>query len=66
LLNVVVHRANLQDRDGIRRLLGDAKRRFPSIIKLFVVAGYQGPHVAEVVADIGAWAYAEGLAVICT
>jgi transposase len=55
LLNVVVHRANLQDRDGIRRLLRDAKRRFPSIIKLFADAGYQGPRVAEVVADIGAW-----------
>jgi transposase len=55
LLNVVVHRASLQDRDGIRRLLRDAKRRFPSIIKLFADAGYQGPRVAEVVADIGAW-----------
>ena len=55
MLNVVVHRANLQDRDGIRRLLRDAKRRFPSIIKLFADAGYQGPRVAEVVADIGAW-----------
>jgi transposase len=55
LLNVVVHRANLQDRDGIRRLLRDAKRRFPSIIKLFADAGYQGPRVAQVVADIGAW-----------
>jgi len=55
LLNVVVHRANLQDRDGTRRLLRDAKRRFPSIIKLFADAGYQGPRVAHVVADIGAW-----------
>lgn len=55
LLNVVVHRANRQDRDGIRRLLRDAKRRFPSIIKLFADAGYQGPRVAQVVADIAAW-----------
>jgi transposase len=55
LLNVVVHRANLQDRDGVRRLLRDAKRRFPSIIKLFADAAYQGPRVAQVVADIGAW-----------
>jgi len=54
-LNVVVHRANVQDRDGIRRLLRDARRRFPSIIKLFADAGYQGPRVAKLVADIGAW-----------
>lgn len=55
LLNVVVHRASTQDRDGIRRLLRDARRRFPSIIKLFADAGYQGPRVAQVVADIGSW-----------
>jgi transposase len=55
LLNVVVHRASTQDRDGIRRLLRDAKRRFPSIIKLFADAGYQGPRVAQTVADIGSW-----------
>ena len=54
-MNVVVHRANVQDRDGIRRLLRDARRRFPSIIKLFADAGYQGPRVAKLVADIGAW-----------
>jgi transposase len=55
LLNVVVHRGNVQDRDGIRRLLGDAGRRFPSIAKLFADAAYQGPRVAKVVADTGAW-----------
>nr|WP_300785141.1 IS5 family transposase [Enhydrobacter sp.] len=55
LLNVVVHRANVQDRDGVRRLLRNARRRFPSILKLFADAGYQGPRVAQVVADIGSW-----------
>ncbi len=55
LLNVVVHRGNVQDRDGIRRLLRDAGRRFPSIAKLFADAAYQGPRVAKVVADTGAW-----------
>jgi transposase len=55
LLNVVVHRANVQDRDGIRRLLRDASRRFPSITKIFADAGYQGPRAAETVADTGAW-----------
>ena len=51
LLNVVVHRASVQDRDGTRRLLRDAARRFPSIIKIFADAGYQGPKMAKVVAD---------------
>jgi transposase len=55
LLNVVVHRASVQDRDGTRRLLRDAARRFPSIIKIFADAGYQGPKMAKVVADTGSW-----------
>jgi transposase len=55
LLNVVVHRASLQDRDGARRLLRDAARRFPSITKIFADAGYQGPRMAKVVAATGTW-----------
>jgi len=55
LLNVVVHRASVQDRDGTRRLLRDAARRFPSIVKIFADAGYQGPKMAKVVADTGNW-----------
>jgi hypothetical protein len=51
LLNVVVHRANVQDRDGIRRLLRDASRRFPSITKIFADASYQGPRAAQIAAD---------------
>lgn len=55
LLSVVVHRASVQDRDGVRRLLRNASRRFPSIKKIFADAGYQGPRVAEVVAATGSW-----------
>jgi len=55
LLNVVVHRASIQDRDGTRRLLRNTARRFPSIVKIFADAGYQGPRVAKVVADTGTW-----------
>jgi transposase len=55
LLNVVVHRASIQDRDGTRRLLRNTARRFPSIVKIFADAGYQGPRVAKVVANIGTW-----------
>ena len=55
LLNDVVHRASVQYRDGTRRLLRDAARRFPSIIMIFAAAGYQGPQMAKVVADTGNW-----------
>ena len=55
LLNVVVHRANVQDRDGARRLLRNTARRFPSIVKIFADAGYRGPKMAKVVADTGTW-----------
>ena len=53
LLNVVVHRASIQDRDGTRRLLRNTARRFPSIVKIFADAGYRGPRMAKVVADTG-------------
>ena len=33
----------------------NASRRFPSIKKIFADAGYQGPRVAQVVAETGAW-----------
>jgi transposase len=55
LLNVVVHRASIQDRDGTRRLLRNTARRFPSIVKIFADAGYRGPRVAKVVANTGTW-----------
>lgn len=55
MLNVVVQRASLQDRDGARRLLRNTARRFPSIVKIFADAGYRGPRMTKVVADIGAW-----------
>jgi hypothetical protein len=36
-------------------LLRNTARRFPSIVKIFADAGYRGPRMAKVVADIGAW-----------
>ncbi len=33
----------------------NASRRFPSIKKIFADAGYQGPRVAQVVAETGSW-----------
>ena len=47
LLNVVVHPADLQDRDGARLVLDRrTRRRFPFIERIFADANYQGPKLA--------------------
>ena len=56
LLNVVVHPANLQDRDGAGLVLDRRTRRlFPFIERIFADAGYQGPRVAQAAASTGRW-----------
>jgi transposase len=55
LLSVVVHPADVQDRDGARQLLRTARRPFPFIDRIFADAGYQGPKMAKAVADTGCW-----------
>jgi transposase len=55
LLSVVVHPANIQDRDGLRQVLRQARPSFPFIERIFADAGYQGPKAAKAVADTGRW-----------
>jgi len=55
LLSVVVHPADVQDRDGARQVLRTARRLFPFIDRIFADAGYQGPKMAKAVADTGCW-----------
>ncbi len=43
LLNVDVHSAQVQDRDGAETLLRQARRRFPFIERIVGDGGYQGP-----------------------
>ena len=43
LLKAVVHPADVQDRDGARRLLTGLTVSFPRVAKLWADAGYQGP-----------------------
>jgi transposase len=52
---VVVHPADMQDRDGARQVLRTARRLFPFIGLIFADAGYQGPTMEKVVADTGCW-----------
>ncbi len=42
-MHVVIHSANIQDRDGGALVLGALFRRCPFLEKLFADGGYQGP-----------------------
>jgi putative transposase len=55
LLTVVVHPADVADRDGATLLLADLGRRFPRLAKLWVDAAYQGPCATWITASLG-WA----------
>jgi transposase len=56
LLNVVVHPADVQDRDGAKLVLDRRTRRlFPFIERIFADANYQGPKLAAALAKTGTW-----------
>ena len=55
LLNVVVHPANIQDRDGAFHLLRRARRLFPFIERIFADGAYAGRKMAMTVWRTGAW-----------
>lgn len=52
MLQVVVHPANIQDRDGGVLVLSSLFGRFPFLAKLFADGGYQGPKFRAAVAAI--------------
>jgi len=54
-LNVVVHPADVQDRDGAFHLLRRARRLFPFIERMFADGGYAGSKMAMTVWRTGAW-----------
>jgi transposase len=55
LLSVVVHPADVQDRDGAFQLLRRARRLFPFIEGIFADGGYAGKKMALVVWRTGTW-----------
>src|SRR3954469_2109119 len=58
LLNVVVHSADVQDRDGAPLVLHLRTRSlFPSIERIFADAGYQGAKAATAIAKTGTWTF---------
>lgn len=54
-MNVVVHPADVQDRDGTFCLLRRARRLFPFIERIFADGGYAGRKMAMTVWRTGAW-----------
>ncbi len=52
LLHVIVHPADIQDRDGGVLLLSTLFGLFPFLKKLFADGGYQGPRFEQAVAKI--------------
>ena len=52
-LNLAVHAANIQDRDGLALACRWIKRQFPWLQCLFADAGYQGPIAANNAAGAG-------------
>lgn len=42
-MHVILHSANIQDRDGGALVLGSMFGRYPFLTKLFADGGYQGP-----------------------
>src|SRR5436305_6439680 len=55
LLNVAVHPADIQDRDGAFHLLRRTRRLFPFIELIFADGGYAGRKMAMTVWRTGAW-----------
>jgi transposase len=56
LLNVVVHSADIQDRDGAALVLDKRTRcLFPFIERIYADGGYQGPRVRAAAARTGTW-----------
>ena len=55
LLSVIVHPADVQDRDGAFQVLRQARRMFPFIERIFADGGYAGPKMALVAWRTGTW-----------
>ena len=55
LLNVVVHSADVQDRDGAFNLLRRARGLFPFVERIFANGGYAGLKMAVTVRRAGVW-----------
>ena len=55
LIALVVHSADIQDRDGARLVLKSLRYAFPWLRHIFADAGYSGPKLERALAKMGDW-----------
>ena len=55
LVGLVVHGANIQDRDGAPEVLKSIAAKYPLLRHIFADGGYGGPKLREALAKIGRW-----------
>jgi transposase len=55
LVAVVVHAANIQDRDGAPLVMAAIRSAFPWLRHVFADGGYAGPKLKQVLAKLGQW-----------
>ncbi len=56
LITVMVHAADIQDRDGAPNLLASIRKAFPWLRHIFADGGYAGPKLKAALAKLGYWA----------
>ena len=56
LLFVLVHPANVQDRDGARLVFEKIRNRFPRLTLIWADGGYAGPKLGDWLQALGRWA----------
>ena len=55
IVGLIVHGADIQDRDGARALLRAIRQAFPWLRHLFADGGYAGPKLKSTLAKLGDW-----------
>lgn len=57
LIAAIVHRADIQDRDGAPQLLATMRSTFPSLRHVFADAAYAGRKLEAALAKLGSWTF---------
>ena len=55
MVGLIVHGADIQDRDGALEVLKSIRHRFPWLRHVFADAAYAGPKLSGALEEIGAW-----------
>jgi transposase len=57
LIAAIVHRADIQDRDGARPLLAGMRQAFPWLRHVFADAAYAGAKLRQALVELGRWTF---------